>query len=349
MTAWIKRHLDLAVLLVLAYLPTLTAHPGQVPADTKLYLYLDPARLMSEAPLTWDPAQFGGWVPHQTILYLWPSGPWYWLLDTLGLPDWVAHRLWIGTLLLLAGLGARAAARALGMAPLAAAVVAVVYQTTPYVLPYISRTSVVLLPWAGLGWIIAWTARAALTGALATGDRCGPRRPDRRTVNATATAMIVPGPVLWLLIAAWDRTITWRRALVTATRIGALSIGLSLWWIVKLAMQGRYGAAVLSYSETLEAVSATATATEVSRGLGYWLFYVRDPYVATTSAAEPYLTSGALVFLSVLLLVGVCRRTRGDPLALASVRRCAGGNRPAAGNRRSSDRRPVTAAATRVR
>ena len=35
----------------------------------------------SDAPWSWDTRQFGGWVPHQTISYLWPSGPWYWLFE----------------------------------------------------------------------------------------------------------------------------------------------------------------------------------------------------------------------------------------------------------------------------
>ena len=34
----------------------------------------------------------------------------------------------------------------------------------------------------------------------------------------------------------------------------------------------------LSYSETLEAVSFTSVSTETLRGLGYWLFYIRDPF-----------------------------------------------------------------------
>ena len=63
----------------------------------------------------------------------------------------------------------------------------------------------------------------------------------------------------------------------TALRIGGLCLGVSLWWIAMLPIQGRHGADVLSYSETLEAVSFTSVSTETLRGLGYWLFYIRDP------------------------------------------------------------------------
>ena len=83
-----------------------------MPSDTKLYLYLDPGRLISDAPYTWDNRQFAGWVPHQTVTYLWPSGPWYWLFEQLRVPDWIAHRLWIATLLF-----ARRARRSLGRPP----------------------------------------------------------------------------------------------------------------------------------------------------------------------------------------------------------------------------------------
>ena len=83
---------DIIILVALAYLPTLASAPGQMPSDTKLYLYLDPGRLVSDAPWSWDTRQFGGWVPHQTISYLWPSGPWFWVFDVLGVPVWIAHR-----------------------------------------------------------------------------------------------------------------------------------------------------------------------------------------------------------------------------------------------------------------
>ena len=112
-----------AVLALLAYVPALASSPNRMPADTKLYLYLDPGRLIGDAPWTFDGRQFAGWVPHQVIAYLWPQGPWYWLGSTAGLPDWVVHRLWIGTLFLAAGTGVLWMSRRLGLT-LAAAMAA---------------------------------------------------------------------------------------------------------------------------------------------------------------------------------------------------------------------------------
>ena len=294
------------LLALFAYLPALTAAPGRMPTDTKLYLYLNPGRLIADAPFTWDTRQFAGWVPHQTIAYLWPSGPWFWTMEHLGVPDWVAHRLWIGTIVFLGGLGVRWAARHLGLSASGATVAGLVYALSPYLLPYISRTSVMLLPWAGVGWLVGLTIRVAL------------RRTRWRdaalfalvvltvgAVNATALALIAPAPVLWLLHAAWARSITWRRALVTAAQLGALSLAVSMWWIVMLVVQGRHGADVLAFSETLEAVSLTSVSTETLRGLGYWLFYIRDPYAFTTTASVEYMTSSAVIVAG-YALTAVC-------------------------------------------
>ena len=89
----------------------------------------------------------------------------------------------------------------------------------------------------------------------------------------------------------------------TAALIGGLSLGVSLWWVVMVAIQGRQGADVLAYSESLESVSYTSTSAEVWRGLGYWLTYVRDAYAATTTAGRDYMVSGRLIVTGFVLLI----------------------------------------------
>ncbi len=294
-----------ALLAGMAYLPALFSSPGRMPADTKLYLYLDPGRLISSAPKAWDTSQFGGWVPHQMLSYLWPSGPWFWTGEQLGLPDWVTHRLWIATILFLGGWGVQRLARVLGLAPAGALVAAFVYQLSPYVLPYVSRTSLMLLPWASLGWLTLLTVHSVRRGgwrypallALVVLTVAG--------VNATAFAMVLPGPVLWVVTEWHARRTTTRQVIAAGARIAPLSIGVSLWWVVMLSIQGRYGADVLAYSETLDAVSLTSISTEVLRSLGYWLFYIRDPYSPATTAALQYQESGRLIAIGFLLLL-VC-------------------------------------------
>jgi arabinofuranan 3-O-arabinosyltransferase len=313
-----------AVLAVLAYVPALLSSRGRMPADTKLYLYLDPGRLISDAPWTFDARQFAGWVPHQVIAYLWPQGPWYWLGEQVGLPDWVVQRLWLGSLFFAAGTGVLWLARRLGLGLAAALAAAFVYQLTPYVLPYASRTSAMLLPWAGLGWIVGLTVLAATRTRWRHAALCALVILSVGAVNATALLMIAPAPVLWLVLAAVGGTITWRRAVTTALRIGVLALGTSAWWIAAVAVQGRLGADVLAYSESLESVSYTSTSPEVWRGLGYWLTYIRDIYAPTTSAGRDYMVSGRLIATGfVLLLVGlaglVTTRWRHARFAIALV------------------------------
>jgi arabinofuranan 3-O-arabinosyltransferase len=293
--------IEVVLLALLAYLPGLRSSPGKIPGDTKLFLYLDPGRLVSDAIWSWDSRQFGGWVPHQTLSYLWPQGPWYWTLQHLGVPDWVAQRLWVGTILLVAGLGARWLARNLGLPPTAAIVAGAAYMLSPLIVPYVSRTSLLLLPFAALGWLIGLTMRATQRGGWRDVAWIALILATVGAPNATALAMIVPGPVLWLLVASWQRRVAWRAAFVTAVKIGGAGLAVSLWWIAMVSTQGKYGADVLAYSETLEAVSFTATSPEVLRGLGYWLFYVRDPFGFATTASFDFMASGAVIAATWLL------------------------------------------------
>jgi arabinofuranan 3-O-arabinosyltransferase len=135
-----------ALLALLAYVPLLRSEPGMVAADTKSYLYLDPARLLSRAISMWDPNVGMGTLTHQTIGYLFPMGPWYWLLERLGFPDWVAQRLWLGTVLFAAGAGVLFLARTVSLSDRATAtarlgvlVAALAYMLSPYVLDYSAR------------------------------------------------------------------------------------------------------------------------------------------------------------------------------------------------------------------
>jgi len=291
------------LLALAAYAPLLLTAPGVVAADTKLYLYLDPWRLMSDAAYTWDIRQLGGWVPHQNVGYLWPSGPWYAVFDLLHTPDWVAQRLWLGTILALAGIGTWYLCRVLETPRHVAVVAAFAYQMSPYVLPYISRTSALLLPWAMLPFMIALTARMCrsfswrqvLAFALAVATAGG--------LNATALLMVLPGPAVWLVVEWVERRIDRRTFLRLAVILSTVSIGASAWWMAGLSTQGKYGAPVLSYSETLPSTSATSTATETLRGLGYWLFYDRPGVAPLTTASQPYQTNLLVIIAGVSLVV----------------------------------------------
>src|SRR5207249_3767781 len=105
---------ELSAIAVLCYLPLLLTARGSVAADTKAYLYLDPGRMLSRAPFLWDQNVAMGTVTHQNIGYLWPMGPWFWVFDKLGAHDWIAQRLWMGTILFAAGAGILYLGRTIG-------------------------------------------------------------------------------------------------------------------------------------------------------------------------------------------------------------------------------------------
>ena len=113
--------------------------------------------------------------------------------------------------------------------------------------------------------------------------------------------------MLYLLCAAGQRQITWRRATAAGLRIGVLSPRR----VAVVDRDGRrssaaHGADVLAYSESLDAVSFTSTSPEVWRGLGYWLSYIRDPYAATTTAAADYMVSGRVIATGfAIVLIGL--------------------------------------------
>ena len=76
----------IAALALVSYVPLLLTHRGQVGADTKSYLYLNPGKLLADAPWLWETGVGLGTVTHQNIGYLWPSGPFYWFFETVGVP-----------------------------------------------------------------------------------------------------------------------------------------------------------------------------------------------------------------------------------------------------------------------
>ena len=288
-----------AVLAAIAYLPLLATARGQVVADTKTYLYVDPARLLARAPWMWDPTTGFGTVSHQTIGYLFPMGPWFWFFERIGAPDWVAQRLWLGTILFAAGAGVLFLIRTLdaaqridalrGRIAVAAFVGAIVYMLTPHSLQYASRLSALLLPWAGLPWMVALAHRALRRG--------GWRHPALfalvvlaiGSVNAAALMLAGIGPLLWIAFATFvHHEVTPRVAAAAVLRIGLLTSACSVWWVVGLLVQGSYGVEVLRYSETLQTVAATSIASEVLRGLGYWFFYGGDKVGPWTEQGPRY-------------------------------------------------------------
>ena len=274
------------VLAAMAYAPLLAVRPGVVTPDTKTYLYLDPTRFLGQAAFMWNPTVGLGTVNHQYIGYLLPMGPFFAVFHLLGVPVWVAQRLWLGSILFAAGLGVLYLSRILGLRGPGPAAAALAYMLSPYFLQYSGRISVILLPWAGLPFMLGLTIVAL--------RRSGWREPALFAVvvatvsgiNASSIIYVGVAPVLWLFYAVVVlRESTWRHALGTGLRITILTLGACLWWMAGLQVEAAYGVNVLKFTETVPSTSATSNPADIIRGLGYWYFYGTDHTGPWTNAA----------------------------------------------------------------
>jgi len=292
---------DTFLCAVVAYVPFFINNPGKVSADTKAYLYLDPSHLLATATSMWNADQGFGMVTHQNIGYLFPMGPFFWLTHTIGLPTWIAQRFWMGSLLFLAGLGVRKAAQELGLSRVAAWSAALPYVFTPFILVNIGRTSAILMPWAGLGWLLLFAIRSARFGGWKNPARFALVVALVGGVNATSILLVGLAPAVWLLFAAFSREISWRSLGGTVARIGLLSTSVSLWWIAGLWAEGKFGINILKYTETIPTVSSTSSSSEVFRGLGYWYFYGFDHAGAWTNSSVSYTTGDVTPIFSLVL------------------------------------------------
>ncbi|HEY1739635.1 MAG TPA: alpha-(1-_3)-arabinofuranosyltransferase family protein, partial [Acidimicrobiia bacterium] len=323
----LQRRLGYAAIVLLAYVPLLFTEPGKVVADTKSYLYIDPARVLGRAASMWDSNIGFGTVTHQNIGYLFPMGPWYYAFNAVHVPMWVSQRLWLGTIIVFAGFGVLYLARTLAMRGPGVPVAVLLYMFSPYSLHYASRISVLLGPWAALPWMIGLTYYALRDG--------GWRYPAIFAlvvqlvggVNATALIFAGLGPVLWIMWELWgSHETTWRRALSVTLRIGGLTLVTSLWWMAGLNLQGSYGLDILNYTETVKAVSRTSTPNEILRGLGYWFFYGRDRLGPWIESAVNYtqrpriILTGYMVSVLALFAAALVRwRNRGFFIVMAMV------------------------------
>lgn len=300
-------------------------HVGKVGSDTKQYLYLDPGRLLQRSLSMWDPGVGLGTVTHQNIGYLFPMGPYYWIMDRVGVPDWIALRIWVGSIILLAGLGVRRLLRTLNWQARGIGVASLAYALSPYLLHYVYKHSVILLPFTALPWLLHFTSRSLREGGwrapawfalvcLAAGG-----------VNATSLLLVLIAPALWVLHAVFvERDVTLRDAIPPILRISFLGVITSLWWVAGLMVQGRYGFDILRVTETYQTVSNASSAPEVLRGLGYWFFYGTDalgPWFrsAVTMTENPIAVplSFAVPILAILAVLWTRWRTRMFWIALA--------------------------------
>ncbi|MEA2438540.1 MAG: arabinofuranan 3-O-arabinosyltransferase, partial [Thermoleophilaceae bacterium] len=282
-----------------AYALALLQRPGLATSDTKIDLHVDPGGFLGRVADVWSPTaglghvqggQYGG--------YLWPMGPFFSLLHSLGLSPWLVQRLWLGTLLALAAWGAVRLLDALrsprrGVAHVA---VGVLYAVNPYVLVFASRTTFTLIGYAALPWLLLvvhrgvrdprrlWWAAAFALIVTSTGGG----------VNAAVTAWLLVGPLLLLLYEGLAGGVAGRAVGGFSWRAAAATALASAWWVAPVLVQASYGLNFLSFTEQIGSIWNTTSLPESLRLMGYWPSYLGVGY---GDSLQPYFgSSRALLF-----------------------------------------------------
>lgn len=297
--AWVSA----AAYIAAVYSALMLTDPGKLDADTKSYLYLDPSRLLTRAVSLWNPHIALGTLSHQTIGYLFPMGPFFWILERgLGIAPWVAQRLWLGTLIVGAGFGVRYLMRCLGVGGPGIAVAVLAYSFTPYLYGYAGLYSALLLPWVALPWWIGLAIRGLPRGGWKYPVLFALSVQVIGSVNGSALMFALLGPALWIVFTVFfAKEQRWTHAWSLIWRTGLLTTLTSLWWLVPLAVEGKYGVNFLKYTESLRTVATTSAPFEPLRGLGNWFFYGRDPIGFWIDARPFYTQQSFFIVISFLV------------------------------------------------
>jgi arabinofuranan 3-O-arabinosyltransferase len=305
-----RARVDALVLAAAAFGLALLQRPGWASSDTKIDLHVDPVPFLGDVAAVWSPTGDLGHVHGgQYAGYLFPMGPFFALGDLAGLAPWLIHRLWLGAVLAIAVVGAVRLADALlpdGDRP-ARLVAGAVVLLNPYVVVFANRTSITLLAYALLPWLLlvvhrglraprSWWWPAAL--ALIVGGAGG-------GVNAAVIAWLLLAPALLLVYEPLLGTVAPRAAVAFATRAVVCLAIASLWWAMPVIVHALYGRNFLVFTEQPGVIWSTTSASEVLRLMGYWTSYVGVGYAgdlrAYTSDAGAMLFNPVVVTGSLLL------------------------------------------------
>ncbi|HUO74599.1 MAG TPA: alpha-(1-_3)-arabinofuranosyltransferase family protein, partial [Solirubrobacteraceae bacterium] len=290
---------------IAAYALAFAQRPGMATADTHINLHVDPGRFLADVASMWtSTGQLGDVQAGQQAGYLFPMGPFFALGHALGLPAWVLQRLWLGTLLALAALGVvrlldRLLGRPRGIAALGAGAVTIL---NPFVVTYANRTTVTLLAYAALPWLLLavhrglrdprgwrWPAAAALLITAAGGG-----------INGAVLAWMLVGPLLLVLYEPLYADVQWGDVGRFLARAVPLTILVSLWWVIPAYVQSSYGIDFLHFTEQPGTVWGTTSSTEVLRLMSFWLSYVG---IGFTGRAIPYFDDARTLLFSTPVVI----------------------------------------------
>ncbi len=337
-----RRTRDRAITLVFGLFSLALAfwqRPGWATADTKIDLHVDPVRFLSQVASVWTSTTDLGEVHSaQYSGYLWPMGPFFALLHSLAIGPWVVQRLWLALMFFLAVWGTLKLLDVLVGRPRGTVhvVAAAFYLLNPYVTVFTARTTITLLGYAALPWLLLITHQgirasrgwrsiagwwwAAAFALILTSTGGG--------VNAAVVAWMLVGPLLLVLYEPAIGGVRWRDSLGFLVRAGGLGVLASLWWIAPLLVHVKYGIDFLQFTEQPSSIWATNSVTESLRLMGYWTSYIGVGFGITrpffsdggTMLFNPFVV-GASLLLPALALAGYvrARRTSYAPFLLLLV------------------------------
>jgi arabinofuranan 3-O-arabinosyltransferase len=299
--------------LLLAGLPFATS-PGNIIADSKFELAVNPAGFLRAALTLWNPQQFGQ-IQDQVVGYLFPMGPFFELFKLARVDGWAIQRLWLAVVFATAYTGCAVLARKLGIgSPWTRAAGALTYAASPMALGMAGELSAELLPAAMLPWIllplISGGRRGAILSAVAVA-LCG-------GVNGSATFAVVLPAFIYLLMRERRLLAWWLPAVALATS----------WWVIPLLIQGKYGVSILPYTESAATTTATTGLSNVLRGSASWVPYLAfnaQPWwplgYQISTGLLPMLATGviAVIGLAGLMRAGLARQRFWLVCALAGV------------------------------
>ncbi len=325
--------------VVFAFALAFWQRPGWATADTKIDLHIDPGHFLAQVASAWTATGDLGEVHSaQYSGYLWPMGPFFAAVHALGASDWVGERIWLGVLFALSAWGMLKlldvlAGRPRGVAHLVAAAF---YLLNPYVVVFTARTSITLLGYAALPWLLLityhgvhaargrrgwrgwWWAAAFALILTSTGGG----------VNAAVVGWMLVGPLVLAVYEPAIGAVRWRDALGFLIRVGVLGLLASLWWIVPVLVHVRFGINFLQFTEQPGTIWGTNSLTESLRLMGYWTSYigvgfgVNRPFFSDSATLlfNP-LVVGASLLIPALAVLGFVRARRLSyvPLLLALV------------------------------
>jgi arabinofuranan 3-O-arabinosyltransferase len=285
--------------------------PGWATSDTKIDLHVDPAAFLSELASVWSPSiDLGAIQGAQYSGYLWPTGPAFAFLHAIGLSPWVAHRVWLGLLFAVSAWGMLRLLDAFLGRPrgIPHLLGAGFYLLNPYTVIFSGRTSLILLGYAALPWLLL---------AVHHGVRAGSGWRDWRAwwpaaafalvvtsigggINAAVVAWMLVGPLVLLAYEPLIGSARWRDAGAFLVRAGILATLASLWWIAPLLVHARYGIDFLQFTEQPRSIWGTNSAPEALRLMAYWTSYIG---VGFFGASRPLFSEAGTLLFNPLVVV----------------------------------------------